>query len=366
MLLLLSQHAFNNLTVSPLSYCFLLPLLLKYRQVPAASRNFTIAVFDQPEPAESEDCLYLNVFAPSRHPAFGGYAVMFWIYGGSLEFGNAGQPGYDGSGFAAFEEVIVVTANYRTNGKSITPINHKIFDGFSVFGFPNSPELPLTGQNLGFLDQRAALQWVQHNIWAFGGNPEKVTIFGESAGAESVDALVTSFPHNPPFRAAILESGTVALANNLALGLNATASWLSLVSALNCSQQSFSSDLACVRAAEATTIQNIIELQGLIFQPVRDGVTLINNPNAARAAGNVARVPVLTGSNGQEGRVFEFGQTNLTAYIQTTFGAFPALAAEIATAYAVGTDGATNGFQAISQIFTELVFQCVSLFYNVN
>jgi acetylcholinesterase len=95
-------------------------------------------------------------------------------------------------------------------------------------------------------------------------------------------------------------------------------------------------------------------------------VTLINNPNAARAAGNVARVPVLTGSNGQEGRVFEFGQTNLTAYIQTKFGAFPALAAEIATVYAVGTDGATNGFQAISQIFTELVFQCVSPFYNVN
>ena len=127
MLLLLSQHAFNNLTVSPLSYCFLLPLLLKYRQVPAASRNFTIAVFDQPEPAESEDCLYLNVFAPSRHPPFGGYAVMFWIYGGSLEFGNAGQPGYDGSGFAAFEEVIVVTANYRTNGTSITPYQPQNF-----------------------------------------------------------------------------------------------------------------------------------------------------------------------------------------------------------------------------------------------
>lgn len=127
MLLLLSQHAFNNLTVSPLSYCFLLRLLLNYRQVPAASRNFTIAVFDQPEPAESEDCLYLNVFAPSRHPPFGGYAVMFWIYGGSLEFGNAGQPGYDGSGFAAFEEVIVVTANYRTNGTSITPYQPQNF-----------------------------------------------------------------------------------------------------------------------------------------------------------------------------------------------------------------------------------------------
>jgi carboxylesterase type B len=340
--------------------------LLKYRQVPAASRNFTIGVFDQPEPTESEDCLYLNVFAPSKPPPFGGYAVMFWIYGGALEFGNAGQPTYDGSGFAAFEEVIVVTTNYLTNGKSITPIYQTIFNGILVFGFPNSPELPLTGQNLGFLDQRAALKWVQRNIWAFGGNPKKVTIFGQSSGAESVDALVTSLPHNPPFWAAILESGTVALDNDLTLGLNSTVSWLSLVSALNCSQKSFSSDLACVRAAKATTIQNIIELQALIFQPVHDGVTLINNPNAARAAGNVARVPVLTGSNGQEGRVFEFGLTNLTAYIQETFGAVPAIAAEVATAYAVGTDGTTNGFEAISQIFTELVFQCVSSFHIAN
>jgi carboxylesterase type B len=237
---------------------------------------------------------------------------------------------------------------------------------FEVFGFPNSPELPITGQNLGFLDQRAALHWVQRNIRAFGGNPEKVTIFGESAGAESVDALITSLPHNPPFRAAILESGTVTIANSEALGVNPTASWASLVSALNCSQQAHSSNLACVRAAAATTIQNIIEHQALIFNPVRDNMTLLANPNAARAAGNVARVPVLTGSNGQEGRVFEFGLTNLTAYIQSTFGAFPPLAAEIANAFAIGTDGTTNDFEAISQIFTELVFQCVSLFPLVH
>jgi acetylcholinesterase len=102
---------------------------------------------------------------------------MFWVYGGSLEFGNAGQPAYDGSGFAAFEEVIVVTINYRTNGESNRSSLHWIpFHRLSVFGFPNSPELPLTGQNLGFLDQRAALNWVQSNIRAFGGNPRKVTI----------------------------------------------------------------------------------------------------------------------------------------------------------------------------------------------
>ena len=70
-----------------------------------------------PPPQESEDCLYLNIFAPSSAPPPGGRTVLFWIYGGGLQFGDAGLPAYDGSSFAAYEDVIVVTTNYRTNGK---------------------------------------------------------------------------------------------------------------------------------------------------------------------------------------------------------------------------------------------------------
>ena len=231
-------------------------------------------------------------------------------------------------------------------------------DHSTVFGFPNSPELPVTGQNLGFIDQRVALQWVQRNIKSFGGNPAKVTIFGESAGALSVDALVTSPPRNTAFRAAILESGTTSVAGALSIGVNSTKNWLSLVQSLNCDQGG--SALACVRAANATTIKSIIEHGALSFQPVFDNVTLIANSNAARAAGNISHVPILTGSNGQEGRLFEIGQTNLSAYIQNSFGSFPSLAAEVAQAYGVGTDGTTNDYEAISQIYTELIFQCVS------
>jgi carboxylesterase type B len=204
------------------------------------------------------------------------------------------------------------------------------------------------------------LQWVQRNIRAFGGNPAKVTLFGESSGAESVDAIITAPPQNPSFRAAILESGTAALAGFLNVGINSTNNWLTLVKALNCTPQE--SPLACVRAANFTTIQNIIEEQILDFNPVVDNITLVANPNAARAAGNIAKVPVLVGTNGQEGRVFEFGQTNLSAFIMSEFGAIPSLEAAVTTAYAVGTDGTTNQFEAISQIFTELVFQCVSSF----
>lgn len=226
-----------------------------------------------------------------------------------------------------------------------------------MFGFPNSPELPRTGQNLGFLDQRFALDWVQHNINAFGGNPMKVTIFGESAGAESVDVLVNSFPHNPPFRAAIIQSGTQELEIFENLGDNSTKSWLNLTAALDCPKGG--SALACVRAAPAITIKSIIEHQALPFRPVVDGVTYVANASAARLAKNIAPVPILEGTNGQEGRVFEVGQANLTAFIQATFGLIPPLAAEVAQAYAVGTDGTTNDYEAVSQLYTELVFQCV-------
>ena len=110
--------------------------------------NFAKYIFDSPASEESEDCLYLNVYAPSSPPPPGGRTVLFWIYGGALHFGNAGIHFYDGSNFAAYEDVIVVSANYRTN----------------VFGFPASPEIPVKQRNLGFLDQRLALDWVQRNI----------------------------------------------------------------------------------------------------------------------------------------------------------------------------------------------------------
>jgi carboxylesterase type B len=117
MLLRGSRHVFNSSTMGLELYL----VNVSYRTNasfldPEAVRNFTIAIFNNFNPPESEDCLYLNVYAPSSVPPLGGYPVLFWIYGGSLQFGDAGQPYYDGSSFAAFEDVIVVTSNYRTNG----------------------------------------------------------------------------------------------------------------------------------------------------------------------------------------------------------------------------------------------------------
>ena len=251
------------------------------------------------------------------------------------------QPAYDGSRFAAYQDVILVAPNYRTN----------------VFGFPNSPELPQTGQNLGFLDQRFALDWVQRNIHAFGGDPSKVTIFGESAGAFSVDALLTSFPKNstPPFRAAILESGQISYRS--APVAPSTPSWDALAAALNCTG---TSNLTCIGAAPATTIKNIIEQQELVFNPIPDGITLVKSPAQQRLSGNIANIPVLSGTNAQEGRVFEVGQDNITQYTELTFGSVPGLPEQVQAAFPLGQNGLNSAYDVISQIFTELEFQCVS------
>lgn len=170
-----------------------------------------------------------------------------------------------------------------------------------VFGFPGSPELPLDERNLGFLDQRFALDWTYRNIHAFGGDPEKITLFGESAGASSIDAILTSYAKDssPPFRAAILQSGQTSYrAASSGSGSNA---WSNLTAELGC-PGSYGSALACVRAANATQIKQIIDENSLSFSPTPDNVTLVSNGAARRLSGNITQVPVMIGSNAQESR----------------------------------------------------------------
>lgn len=279
--------------------------------------------------------MYLNVFAPSTTAPRGGRAVLFWIYGGSLQFGDAGLAAYDGSSFAANQDVIVVTTNYRTN----------------VFGFSNSPEIPVGEQNSGFLDQRKALEWVQDNIARFGGNPAEVTIFGESAGGYSVKQLLALPPSPLTYRAAIMESEATSTGNG-------TASWAKLLTLLNCTSLTGPSALACARAAPATTIQSLIDTNALVFPPVADNVTDSANVAVQIKAKTFAHVPFFLGTNSQEGRVFAVGQTNVSAYLAAE--GLSALAPYIIASYPTPTT-ATQSYEQISDIITDVVFQCPAL-----
>lgn len=233
-------------------------------------------------PAQSEDCLFLNVWSPV---APGKYPVMVWVHGGSFVTGSGSMPLYDGARFAAQGEVVVVTLNYR----------------LGALGFLHLAELGLGfDNNLGLLDQVAALRWVQQNIAAFGGDPGRVTIFGESAGAMSIAALLGMPAAEGLFQAAILQSGAVRMqpperAKAVAQGMLRE---LSI------------SDPAALRTLPVEALlqaaQRLLRTfqGGLPFQPVLDGATLLLNPNEALAAGARRGLPLLIGTNHDEGNLF--------------------------------------------------------------
>ncbi|WP_211371570.1 carboxylesterase/lipase family protein [Altericroceibacterium indicum] len=145
----------------------------------------------------AEDCLYVNVWRPEGTTASDRLPVMFWIYGGGLVNGGASPAVYDGSELAR-QGVILVSFNYR----------------LGRFGFFAHPSLTAANEdngllgNYGFLDQIAALRWVQKNIQSFGGDPNNVTIFGESAGGRSINMLMTSPMARGMFAKAIVMSGS--------------------------------------------------------------------------------------------------------------------------------------------------------------
>ncbi|CAO2610067.1 Acylcarnitine hydrolase [Lemmus lemmus] len=140
----------------------------------------------------SEDCLYLNIYTPAHAREGSNLPVMVWIHGGALVIGMASMN--DGSTLAAIEDVVVVTIQYR----------------LGVLGFFSTGDEHARG-NWGYLDQVAALRWVQKNIAHFGGNPDVVTIFGVSAGGTSVSSLVVSPMSKGLFHRAIMQSGVSLL-----------------------------------------------------------------------------------------------------------------------------------------------------------
>jgi len=241
----------------------------------------------QAEPM-SEDCLYLNVWtaaksASERRP------VMVWIYGGALTRGSASLPTYDGAELAK-KGVVLVSFNYR----------------LGVFGFFAHPELTAesahhSSGNYGFLDQIAALQWVQRNIAQFGGDPNRVTIFGESAGSWSVNLLVASPLAKGLFQRAIGESGAnfspmAKLADIEKAGAGVT--------------RSLGAD--SLAALRTKTAEEILRANGESAANV-DGWVLPAEVRAIFAAGKQNDVPVLIGSNADEGTAFTSRTLTLAA-----------------------------------------------------
>ncbi|HAM13156.1 MAG TPA: carboxylesterase, partial [Microbacterium sp.] len=162
---------------------------------PAAPQKANPAMDLGPDPIFDEDCLFLNVWSGADVDAPA--PVMVWLHGGAYTFGSSSQPVYDGEALAG-HGVVVVTINYRIGALGFLDLSSK-----------STPEHPFDG-NLALKDVMLALRWVQRNIAAFGGDPERVTVFGESAGAGLVTTLLAVPSAAGLFSRAIAESSPVS------------------------------------------------------------------------------------------------------------------------------------------------------------
>ncbi|KAF8534999.1 Alpha/Beta hydrolase protein [Trichophaea hybrida] len=148
-----------------------------------------------PRDRQNEDCLYLNIWTPAgaEKKKKKKVSTMLWLHGGGWVEGTASADLYSGEYLVSNNpDIIVVTINYR----------------LGIFGYPYSP---LLTRNVGLLDQRFAIEWTHKNIAAFGGDPDKITLFGESAGSGSISTYAYAYPYNPLVRAVIMQSGTAEL-----------------------------------------------------------------------------------------------------------------------------------------------------------
>lgn len=200
------------------------------------------------------------------------------------------------------------------------------------------------------------------NIRAFHGDPHRVTIFGESAGGWSVKQLLALPPSPLPFHAAIMESnGLSAVVDSGAAG---AASWAALASAVGCADAA--SQLACVRNVDAATIKSVIEHAALSFPPTEDNVTCVADVRSSIASKRWADLPILIGSNANEGRVFatqvgispNASQAEIAQYLNATFPNNTELHQAILAAYPAWLT--TNAYQFISQIITDADFTCTT------
>ncbi len=289
----------------------------------------------------SENCLFLNVYTPSRISS--DLPVMVWIHGGDLTAGESND--YNPAGLVR-DGAIVVTVNYR----------------LGALGFLAHPALAARpggpSGDYGLMDQQAALRWVQRNIGQFGGNPRNVTIFGESAGGFSVLEQLVSPAASGLFAKAIIESGSYSpLQPSLA---TAEASGEAFAAKAGCTGQT----AACLRGLP---VQTILDDQGTVGPDI-DGAVLPESIGTALASGHFNRVPVINGTNHDEWRLFipiftpltgPVTAANYQSMIASTASVSSAEAAVVAARYPLSSFASPA--EALGAVGTDAIFACPAL-----
>lgn len=307
-----------------------------------------------PPGAQSEDCLYLNVYGPARRDSGPRRPVLVWIHGGG--FAEDGARNYEPTQMAS-DGTVVVTLNYR----------------LGALGFLAHPALATQpggpSGNYGLMDQQAALLWVQRNIAAFGGDPHNVTIAGQSAGGLSVLMHLIAPSSRRLFQRAIVQSGTFALDQQPLAAAEAFGE--SFAATVGCADQT----AACLRSAPVDRL--VGNFPGAAIPGIVDGEVLKESIGTALAAGRFAPVPVLNGNNHDEELIFVLGTKsvvsggtfvpitvpvtpeNYTQQIGSVLQVSSARAAQIAGEYPIGAYPAPAF--ALSALVGDANFACTTL-----
>ena len=280
----------------------------------------------------SEDCLYLNVWTTAK-TADDKLPVLIYFNGGGLMAGSGSEPRYDGAALAR-EGVIGVTANYREG----------------IFGYFAHPELTAEASyhgsgNYGFLDQVAAVRWVKDNIAAFGGDPERITIVGESAGSFSVSLLMVSPLSKDLIAGAMLSSGAQVLPSKAATQAVADEQGAALLASVGINS------LTEARAIPADSLQQLLPPRGM-STVIMDGYFMAEQPDDIYARGEQSQVPLLAGWNSLEGVP---GSPTVEGYKEQLRGRFGEMTDEIFEAYGILTDAdvmAAPGYTLAGDLFT--------------
>jgi len=249
---------------------------------------------------QSEDCLSLNVWTPSlggRRP------VLVFVHGGAFVLGSGSTPLYAGGRLSARGDVVVVTLNYRLGALGWLQLRGELPDASDSEG------------NLGLRDQLAALAWVRDEIASFGGDPECVTVFGESAGAMSIGALLASPRAKGLFRRAILQSGAAHNVSTPAQAQRVTREFLTRMGPAGESLARLrEAPIADVLRAQSEAASALaLQLGALPFQPSQDGDVLPDAPLESLARGAAAGVGVMAGTNAEEWKLFMLGDRRARA-----------------------------------------------------
>ncbi|XP_063147408.1 cholinesterase-like [Candoia aspera] len=312
-----------------------------------------------PKTPQSEDCLSLNIWAP--YPQLSsGVPVLIWIHGGGFFIGTSSLDLYNGASLAATENVIVISMNYRLGS----------------LGFLFLP--PAAPGNMGLWDQQLALKWVKENAAAFGGDPSRVTIFGQSAGGSSVNFHLLSPKSQDLFAQAVIQSGTA----------NAIWAWktpekakqisLEFGHLLGCSEDHNTSMVSCLQTKNASEFiqreTSMYQEDGFLlnfpFTPTTDGDFLLGDPQNLMEEGQIQIKPVLIGRTPDEATSFVllfFHDTNHSLINQEQFlkgirlavqNAPEDLVQAIALRYSEGNHGPAQYRSALSQFYTDYIITC--------